>query len=43
MSYREFTFQGLRDKLSLHLMQDASLFAHVEEVAVSEYLATTLR
>ena len=43
MSYREFTFQSLRDKLSLHLLQDASLFAHVEEVAVSEYLETTLR
>ena len=43
MSYSEFTFQSLRDKLSLHLMQDAALFAHVEEVAVSEYLETTLQ
>jgi len=43
MSYSEFTFQSLRDQLSLHLMQDASLFAHVEEVAVSEYLQTTLQ
>src|SRR6266850_1514157 len=42
MSYSEFTFQSLRDKLSLHLMQDASLFAHVEAVTVSEYLQTTL-
>jgi len=32
MSYSEFTFQSLRDTLSLHLMQDASLFAHVKEV-----------
>ena len=43
MSYSDFTFQSLRDQLSLHLMQDASLFAHVEEVAVSEYLQTTLQ
>ena len=43
MSYSEFTFQGLRDKLSLHLMQDTSLFAHVEAVAISEYLQTTLQ
>ena len=43
MSYSEFTFQGLRDKLSLHLMQDTSLFAHIEEVAISEYLQTTLQ
>ncbi len=43
MSYSEFTFQRLRDTLALHLMQDASLFAHVEEVAVSEYLQTTLQ
>ena len=42
MSYSEFTFQSLRDTLSLHLMQDASLFAHVEEVTISEYLQTTL-
>ena len=38
MSYNEFTFQSLRDQLALHLRQDASLFAHVEEVVVSEYL-----
>ena len=38
MSYSEFTFQSLRDKLALHLMQDASLFAHIEEVPISEYL-----
>src|SRR5215831_13648758 len=43
MSYSEFTFQSLRDKLSLHLVQDASLFAHIEAVAVSEYLETTLQ
>jgi hypothetical protein len=43
MSYSEFTFQSLRDKLALHLRQDASLFAHIEEVAVSEYLQTTLQ
>ena len=43
MSYSEFTFQSLRDTLSLHLMQDAALFAHIEEVAVSEYLQTTLQ
>jgi hypothetical protein len=27
MPYSEFTFQELRDKLSLHLVQDTSLFA----------------
>ena len=43
MSYSEFTFQSLRDKLSLHLMQDASLFAPIEEVTISEYLQTTLQ
>ena len=43
MSYSEFTFQSLRDKLSLQLMQGASLFAHVEAVAVSEYLQTILQ
>jgi len=43
MSYSEFTFQSLRDQLALHLMQDAALFAHVEAVAVSEYLQTTLQ
>src|SRR5712692_1392107 len=43
MSYSEFTFQDLRDKLSLHLIQDASLFVHVEKVAISEHLETTLR
>jgi len=43
MSYSDFTFQSLRDQLSLHLRQDASLFAYVEEVAVSEYLQTTLQ
>ena len=43
MPYSEFTFQSLRDNLSLHLMQEASLFAHVEAVAVSEYLETTLQ
>jgi hypothetical protein len=43
MSYSEFTFQSLRDTLALHLMQDAALFAHIEEVAVSEYLQTTLQ
>ena len=43
MSYSEFTFQDLRDKLSLYLGQDASLFAPVEEVQVSAYLETTLR
>jgi hypothetical protein len=43
MSYSEFTFQSLRDTLSLHLRQDASLFAHVEAVVVSEYLQTTLQ
>jgi hypothetical protein len=42
-SYSDFTFQSLRDQLSLHLRQDVSLFAHVEEVAVSEYLQTTLQ
>jgi hypothetical protein len=43
MPYSEFTFQSLRDKLALHLGQDASLFAHIEEVTVSEYLQTTLQ
>ena len=43
MSYSEFTFQSLRDKLSLHLGQDASLFAHIEAVVISEYLQTTLQ
>ena len=43
MSYSEFTFQSLRDILALHLRQDASLFAHIEAVAVSEYLQTTLQ
>jgi hypothetical protein len=43
MSYSEFTFQSLRDKLALHLRQDASLFAHIEEVTISEYLQTTLQ
>jgi len=43
MSYSEFTFQSLRDILSLQLLQDASLFAAVEEVQVSAYLETTLR
>src|SRR5262249_50406530 len=43
MSYSDFTFQSLRDTLGLHLGQDTSLFAHVEEVAVSEYLQTTLQ
>src|SRR5215467_4745434 len=43
MSYSDFTFQSLRDTLSLHLGQDASLFAHVEEVVVSEHLQTTLQ
>src|SRR5215813_9397966 len=43
MSYSEFTFQDLRAKLALHLGQDASLFATVEEVQVSTYLETTLR
>ena len=43
MSYSEFTFQSLRDTLALHLRQDAALFAHIEEVAVSEYLQTTLQ
>ena len=43
MPYSDFTFQSLRDKLALHLRQDASLFAHVEEAAVSEYLQTTLQ
>ena len=42
MAYSEFTFQSLRDTLALHLRQDASLFAHIEEVVVSEYLQTTL-
>jgi hypothetical protein len=43
MSYSDFTFQSLRDTLALHLMQDASLFAHIEAVTVSEYLQTTLQ
>jgi hypothetical protein len=43
MSYSEFTFQSLRDNLALHLRQDASLFAHIEEVTISEYLQTTLQ
>ena len=43
MSYSEFTFQSLRDTLALHLMQDAALFAHIEEVTISEYLQTTLQ
>ena len=43
MSYSEFTFQDLRDKLSLHLVQDTSLFATVEEIQVSAYLETTLQ
>ena len=43
MSYSEFTFQSLRDNLALHLSQDASLFAHIEEVTISEYLQTTLQ
>src|SRR5215475_9341926 len=43
MSYSEFTFQSLRDKLALHLMQDTSLFAHIEEVTISEYLQITLQ
>src|SRR6266508_6329072 len=42
MSYSEFTFQDLRDKLSLQLVQDTSLFATLEEVQVSAYLETTL-
>ena len=43
MSYSEFTFQDLRNTLSLHLVQDASLFAAIEEVQISTYLETTLR
>jgi hypothetical protein len=43
MSYSEFTFQSLRDQLALHLMQDTSLFAHIEAVPTSEYLQTTLQ
>jgi hypothetical protein len=43
MSYSEFTFQSLRDKLALHLMQDASLFAHIAEVTISEYLQQWFR
>src|SRR5215475_15353285 len=43
MSYSEFTFQSLRDTLALHLMQDTSLFTHIEEVPISEYLQTTLQ
>ena len=43
MAYSEFAFQDLRDKLSLHLVQDASLFAAVEAVPVSAYLEATLQ
>ena len=43
MAYSEFTFQSLRDTLGLHLGQDASLFARIEAVVVSEYLQTTLQ
>jgi hypothetical protein len=43
MSYSEFTFQSLRDTLALHLTQDATLFAHIEEVTISAYLQTTLQ
>src|SRR6266705_5564847 len=43
MSYSDFTFQSLRDKLALHLGQDASLFAHIEAVTISAYLQTTLQ
>jgi hypothetical protein len=43
MSYSDFTFQSLRDTLGLHLGQGVVLFAHIEEVTISEYLQTTLQ
>ncbi len=43
MSYSEFTFHDLREKLSLDIMQAESLFDTVEEVQISEYLSMTLK
>lgn len=42
MSYRDFTFSDLRDKLSLQIFQVAALCDTVEAIQISEYLATTL-
>jgi hypothetical protein len=42
MSYSEFTFRDLREKLSLQVIQAGSLFASVAGVRISEYLTVTL-
>jgi hypothetical protein len=42
MSYSEFTFQDLREKLSLQIMQAGPLFESVEGVQISDYLSVTL-
>lgn len=42
MSYREFTWQDLRAKLALEILQDTSLFTHVKPIQLSEHLTLTL-
>lgn len=43
MPYSEFTWKDLVTKLSLQILQDASLFTAVAAIPVSEYLALTLQ
>ncbi len=42
MPYSQFTLQDIKKKLQLSIYSEASLFPHVQEIKISDYLTTTL-
>lgn len=43
MSYSDFTLKRVKDELEVSVVEDRDLFSSVQELKISEYLATTLR
>ena len=42
MSYSDFTLKRVKNELNVNVVEDRDLFSNIQEIQISEYLATTL-
>ena len=42
MSYSDFTLKRVKDEFGISVVEDQSLFSNIREMAISDYLSTTL-
>lgn len=42
MPYSDFTLKKVKEQLDVKIVEDKDLFSHVDEIAISDYLAKTL-